>query len=263
MDFIQKAIDRAREQRGHSAPNENRAKPSVIADSPATQDIEYTKTRVVDVSPARLRQHRVIAGLQDDQRAESYRQLRTQILHQLRENNWRTLAITSPNSQAGKSLTALNLAISLSLEVNQTVLLVDLDLRHASLMDKLGIEAEYGLIDYLEGRVALSDVLINPGFERLVILPSRPQKHYRSEILSSPRMQELLRDIVNRYPNRIIIFDLPALLDDDDALVFTPYADTTLLVVEDGVSQRADIERSLQLLSGTRLLGTILNKVRD
>jgi protein-tyrosine kinase len=72
----------------------------------------------------------------------------------------------------------------------------------------------------------------------------------------------LLSDIVNRYQDRFIIFDLPALLDDDDALVFAPYADAILLVVEDGVSKRSEIERCNQLLEGTQLLGTVLNKVR-
>jgi Mrp family chromosome partitioning ATPase len=223
--------------------------------------VEYTQTRSVAPSLAHLRNQRIIAGLEHDQRAESYRQLRTQILRKLRENQWRTLAVTSPNNRAGKTLTALNLAISLSLEVNQTVLLVDLDLRHPSILEKLGIDAEYGLMDYLEGRAELSDVMINPGYERLVVLPSLPGS-YRSEILSSPQMADLLREIVNRYESRLIIFDLPALLNDDDALVFAPFADATLLVVEDGISKRLDIERSLQLLEGTRLIGTVLNKVR-
>lgn len=283
MDFIQKAIDKAREQRelqsGEQAADTDpaAAAPQINGKSRQTatpaaapgkslakraQQFDYTHTRKVQLNVEHLRRQRIIAGLPSDPRTESYRQLRTQILRKLRDNNWRTLAITSPNSQAGKTLTALNLAISLSLEVNQTVLLVDLDLRHPTILDKLGIEAEYGLIDYLEGRAELSQVLINPGFERLVILPNRANAGYRSELLSSPAMAALLDDIVNRYDSRLIVFDLPALLDDDDALVFAPYADATLLVVEDGVSQRADIERSLQLLEGTRLFGTVLNKVR-
>jgi len=263
MDFIQKAIDKAREQRQQHPHDESRPKPEPREpQGRLPQKFEYTQTRSVKPSPERMRQQRLIAGLQHDQRADAYRQLRTQVLRKFRENGWRTLAVTSPNPKAGKTLTALNLAISLSMEVNQTVLLVDLDLRHSSILEKLGIEAQYGLTDYLEGRAPLSDVLINPGFERLVILPIRPSGQYRSELLSSPQMAELLQDLISRYESRLIIFDLPALLDDDDALVFAPYADATLLVVEDGISQRSDIQRSLQLLEGTRLLGTVLNKVR-
>ena len=262
MDFIQQAIDKAREQRQMPGGNATEPHATGNAATAGPQKIEYTQTRTVKLNAEHLRRQRVIAATNDDKRAEGYRQLRTQILRKLRENNWRTLAITSPNSQAGKSLTALNLAISLSLEVNQTVMLVDLDLRSSSLLQKLGIQAEYDLIDVLEGRAELNQALINPGFERLVLLPNRANANYRSELLSSPQMGKLLSDIVNRYQDRFIIFDLPALLDDDDALVFVPYADATLLVVEDGVSKRSEIERCKHLLEGTKLLGTVLNKVR-
>lgn len=264
MDFIQQAIDKAREQRqssGGERTSDSRAVENVAARPPK---IEYTQTRVVQLNAEHLRRERIIAASDDDKRTESYRQLRTQILRKLRENNWRTLAITSPNSQAGKSLTALNLAISLSLEVNQTVMLVDLDLRRSSLLQKLGVQPEFGLIDVLEGRAELNQALVNPGFERLVVLPNRASAtgNYRSELLSSPQMGKLLSDIVNRYQDRFIIFDLPALLDDDDALVFAPYADAVLLVVEDGVTKRSEIERCKQLLEGTQMIGTVLNKVR-
>lgn len=264
MDFIQQAIDKAREQRQGTGARVAESLPvgdGGEAAGPLPAKIEYTQTRSVQLNAEHLRRQRVIAGSHDDKRAESYRQLRTQILRKLRENNWRTLAITSPNSQAGKSLTAVNLAISLSLEVNQTIMLVDLDLRNSSLLDKLGVNAEFGLIDVLEGRAELNQVLINPGFERLVVLPNGAQ-HHRSEVLSSPQMGRLLSDIVNRYQDRLIIFDLPALLDDDDALVFAPYADAVLLVVESGGSKRSEIERCKQLLEGTQLLGTVLNKAR-
>lgn len=261
MDFIQQAIDKAREQR-RGGEGESRSEARAVDHvAPGPLKIEYTQTRVVQLDPEQLRRERIIAANTSDKRAENYRQLRTQILRKLRENNWRTLAITSPNSRAGKSLTALNLAISLSLEVNQTVMLVDLDLRRSSLFQKLGVQAEYGLIDVLEGRVELNQALINPGFERLVLLPNRAGD-YRSEVLSSPQMGKLLSEIVNRYQDRFIIFDLPALLDDDDALVFAPYADAVLLVVEDGVSKRGEIERCKQLLEGTQMLGTVLNKVK-
>lgn len=256
MDFMQGSIDHNSAQRKSVTETEPPRRNS------KSEKIAYTQTRIVALNKDKLRRERIVAANDGDKRAEVYRQLRTQILRKLRDNNWRTIAVTSPNSGAGKTLTAINLAISLSLEVNQTVLLVELDLRNPSILRKLGVDAEYGLIDVIEGRVDLNQALINPGFERLVILPNSGSSSHRSELLSSPRMGDLLHDIVNRYESRLIIFDLPALLDDDDALVFAPYADATLLVVEDNVSKRDDIERSLQLLEGTRLLGTVLNKAQ-
>ncbi len=119
---------------------------------------------------------------------------------------------------------------------------------------------EFGLVDYLEGRAKLEDLLFNPGFDRLVVLPGTPQGSYASEILSSPKMHSLMQELKQRYESRIIIFDLPPLLRNDDALVFTPQVDTNLLVVEEGVSTPDDIQKCLHLLQGSDLLGTILNK---
>lgn len=261
MDFIQQAIDKARSQRQlHGV--DNKPDSNATARTKRPDKIEYTKTRVVALDAEHLRRERIITATDSDKRAEGYRQLRTQILRKLRDNKWHTLAITSPNSGAGKTLTALNLAISLSQEVNQTVMLVELDLRNPSILKKLGIEAEYGITDVVDGTAELSQALINPGFERLVILPNCGRAQHRSELLSSPQMGQLLHDIVNRYESRLIIFDLPAVLDDDDALVFAPYADATLLVVEDNVSKRSDVERTLHLLKDIQIIGTVLNKIR-
>jgi Mrp family chromosome partitioning ATPase len=149
MDYIQQAIDKARSQRQQDGAMPPVQPPRTESRPGTPAKIAYTQTRTIVPAPAQLARQRVIAGFPEDKRAESYRQLRTQVLHKFRENNWRTLAVTSPNPQAGKTLTALNLAISLSLEVNQTVLLVDLDLRHPSILEKLGIDAEFGLVDYL------------------------------------------------------------------------------------------------------------------
>lgn len=269
MDYIQQAIDKARDERQGKIGQETNEKTSdeitteksLIADPKAVpSEINYTKTRQIELKDDVLRNNRVIAGFNFDQRAEPYRQLRTQVLQKLRANNWKTLAITSPNGNAGKTLTAINLAISLSKEVNQTVMLVDLDLRDPSVLSTLEIEVDYGLVDHLKGDVSVGDILVNPGLERLVILPGKADINYSSELLSSPEMKNLLTDLTSRYESRIIIFDMPGLLVGDDTLAFAPYVDAALLVVEEGVTTPDDVQRSLQMLEGTNLLGTILNK---
>jgi protein-tyrosine kinase len=226
------------------------------------QSVAYIQTRTEEIDEEGLKQNRVIAGFNYDHRVEAYRQLRTQILKVLKDNQWNTLAITSATEGAGKTLTAVNLAISISREVNHTVMLVDLDLRTPSVHRMLKIDVEHGLVDYLHGKAALEKVLVNPGYQRMVVLPSKPLGKYSSEILSSPEMKRLITDIRNRYKNRIIIFDLPPLLRNDDALMFTPSVDATLMVVEDGKTTEEDLKRSVQLLEGSNLVGTILNKAR-
>ena len=223
----------------------------------------YSRTPTATAEEDTLYQNRVIAGINLDPRIEVYRQLRTKVRQTLDRNHWNTLAITSPGENAGKTLTAVNLAIALSREVTHTVLLVDLDLRQPSVHNTLDIKAKYGLVDVLAGEVELEEVLINPGFPRLVVLPGRALGHYSSELLSSPAMKQLVENIRNRYASRVIIFDLPPLLRNDDALLFTPTIDATLLVVEEGVTTTDDLQRCEELLDGANLIGTVLNKAKS
>lgn len=280
MERIQEAIAKARAERqgriGQAAPSAPVTSEPVLGDNrPASnharpdhvrltsgEELQYTRTRKADIDDEFLKQKRIIAGFNHDDRVEAYRQLRTRVLKMLRDNHWNTLAITSAHEDAGKTCTSVNLAISMSRELNQSVLLVDLDLRSPSVHEDLGIDVEHGIVDYLQGDVELEDVLVNPGYKRLVVLPGRALGKYSSEILSSPAMKSLMNDIKNRYESRIIIFDLPPLLRNDDALAFTPNVDATLLVVEDGVTTEAELIRSKRLLEGSNLVGTILNKAR-
>lgn len=227
------------------------------------EDIAYTKTRRVIVSPSILSENRLIAGNNTDPRATAFRMLRTQVLHAMRENRWVSVAVTGPISGIGKSLVATNLAISMSLEVNQTVLLVDLDLRRPALHKYFNFNPEYGILDYLSRNVALDKILINPGFKRLLLLPGKNASSAASELLSSPKLIGLIKELKSRYQSRIVIFDLPPLLHVDDALVFLPNVDSTLLVVENGKNTESEVKDSLRLLGGTNLIGTVLNKADE
>lgn len=226
-------------------------------------DIQYTRTQSLSLEYSTLENNRVIAAFRNDERAEVYRILRGQILSEFRANGWRTLALTSPGENAGKSLTAVNLAIALSQEVNHTVMLVDLDLRAPSVAATLGFEPRKGIEDCILNGEPIENVMVNPGIKRLVVLPSRAMGEYSSELLTSPNMQALMDEIVSRYESRIIIFDLPPLLRNDDALVFTQLVDANLLVVENGVSTPEELKRCQYLMKNANLLGTVLNKVRD
>ena len=265
MDYIQKAIDKARDERQRNIDGATESKSSQSEQEVAPIDddvlsINYTKTKQVELSDKVLSKNRVIAGFDHDKRSEPYRQLRTQVLQKLRANSWKTLAVTSPNDGAGKSVTAVNLAIALSKEVNQTVLLIDLDFRNPTVHKLLGIEPSGGLIDHLKGEKDLSELMLNPNMERLVLLPGKQDKSYTSEILSTPKMYALLKDVTTRYESRIIIFDIPSLLVNDDALIFTPYVDAALLVIEEGVTTPDQLEESMKILEGTNFLGAVLNK---
>lgn len=224
--------------------------------------IRYTKTRVVTLDPEAMREHRIVMGLYNDPRANVFRVLRTNILTQLRENGWNSFAITSATPDAGKSFVSVNLAMAIAMEGNQSVILVDADLRRPSIGDYLGLPVGAGLIDYLKNMVTLEEVLFNPGIERLVVLPGRDCQISSSEWVSSPKMQKLLQEVKSRYETRIVILDMPPLCVADDAMLLLPYIDGTLLVLEDEKNTKEELEYSMHVLEQTNLLGTVLNKSR-
>jgi len=228
-----------------------------------SNSFSYTHTRVVNTDAEVLRGNRVIAGLEAGTVVESYRLLRTQVLQRMREQDWMSLAITSPTRHAGKSLTAVNLAISMAMEVNQTVLLVDLDLRKPSIHEYFGYCPVQGISDYLHDDIPLSEILFNPTIERLVILPGHESVAHSSEALSTPRMAALVDELKHRYPNRLVLFDLPPILSADDALAFSPYVDAVLLVIEDGGTTTEELTRTIEILEPVNIIGTVLNKSRD
>jgi capsular exopolysaccharide synthesis family protein len=226
----------------------------------APTQIQYTQTRVVRVAPEVLRRNRVISGTGDAGVVDAYRMLRTQVLQQMQAHGWKSLAITSPGPSEGKTLTAVNLALSLAMEVNHTVLLVDLDLRRPTVHRLFGYEPESGVADYLFSDMPMSKVLFTPSVERLVVLPGNTRWDNSSEMLSMPRTREMVEEITRRYPERIVLFDLPPVLMVDDALAFAPFVDAFLLIVEEGETAKPALAQARELLKNANLLGTVLNK---
>lgn len=239
----------------------NVEKPCIeTGESSIPSSISYTKTKVVKVSNDVLVSNRVIAQNKEDPRSTPFHMLRAKVLSEMRKNNWSTVAVTAPTPGAGKSLVAVNLAMSIAMEVNQTVLVVDMDLRQPSVHKYFSIEPEYGFQDYVENDIEIDKILINPGVERLSILPGRKRILNSSERLSSPKTRQLTEELKNRYDSRIIIYDLPPLLVSDDVLVFLPYVDCSLLVVESGKNTEPEIQESLEMTNIKPMLGIVLNK---
>ena len=195
-----------------------------------------------------------------DPAAAAYKVLRTHVLQRMRVNGWRTLAVTSPGEGNGKTITAINLAISLARDVKQTVLLVDLDLRRPSMASYFFDHAVPGLSDYITEDRPLSELLINPGIDRLVLLPGHHSFTHSSEVLCSPKMIELVEELKSRYEDRLILFDMPPVLASDDVLAFLPYLDAVMLVIEEGRTTKDELSHAYELLSEDKILGTVLNK---
>lgn len=249
-DALDKAIQSIDQEKDHPSALKNVYQDQVIS----------KQTPQHHIDPELMRQRRIVTLHNYNTESEAFRMLRTKILTQLRDNNWNSFAVTAPTQNAGKTSVAVNLAIAMAMDVNQSVILVDLDLRHPKVHWYFGLENEVGLRDYFLSDKPLSDIMINPGIERLTILPGRGQAVGSSEILSGPKMKNLVNEINERKQSRIIIFDLPAVLATDDVLSTMDCYDAILLVVEEGKSKPEEIKQTLQLLSKKKLLGTVLNK---
>ncbi|MCG8325367.1 MAG: CpsD/CapB family tyrosine-protein kinase [Thiotrichales bacterium] len=265
MEKIKQALQKARAGKEKDQAVHAVTEPASGART-TTENIEritYSQTRVQQVDERVLRKNRILGYCGNDEADTAFRMLRTQVFQKLIANDWNSLAVTSPGPGQGKTLTAINLALSLAREVNYTVLLVDFDLKRPGIHKQLGLQADAGISDFILHDKPLNQILVNPGIERLVILPGREALSNSSEMLKSRKMVQLVEELKSRYPSRIIVFDLPPLLSTDDALSFSPYVESFLLVIEEGETQQEEIEHSLSLLSGSNVMGTVLNKSRE
>ena len=255
MEQIERALRKSREQRRTAVRHHNGAAAKIKL-APAAI---HTQTRCVALTPKLLDAHRVVTTTVHHPVTDVYRSLRAQVLQALEARDKTTIGITSANHGEGKTLTAVNLAIAMAMDVNHNVLLVDADLRSPGVASCLGLEPALGVSDYLIGNAAIADCLIHPRIERLTVLPARDRIGNSAELLASPQMVHLARELKERYADRLIVYDLPPILTVGDAIGFLPMIDATLLVVRDGATRVPDLNRALELLGGYNLVGTVLN----
>ena len=160
MERIKQALEKAHQERAlRQGANASAATDSVMKGM-RTGDIPGAWTQSIDLDEAVLRENCIITGLEPSPFTEAYNILRTQILQRMKENRWNVLAVTSPGSGEGKTLTAINLAVSMAREVNYSVLLIDANLRHPWMLEHFGLSRRKGLSDYLTGDVPLQDLMI-------------------------------------------------------------------------------------------------------
>jgi protein-tyrosine kinase len=225
-------------------------------------EMSYTITRTFPVDEHILERHRLIADSANTFTTEAYKHLRTQILQKTLEEQRNVLMFISPLPNEGKTLTTINLAISMSQELDQTVLLVDADLRSPSIHRYFGLPETLGLGDYLEGRASIPELLVHPeGFSRLVILPGGKPVARASELIRSPQMSGLVKELKDFYADRYVLLDLPPLLSYADGLAFAPMVDGIVVIVEARKTPQDDLLRCKEMLEKFPVLGYVFNKV--
>lgn len=169
--------------------------------------------------------------------------------------------VTSALPNEGKTFCAINLAMSIAMEVNRTVLLVDADVSKPSVLNKLGITGGKGLLDLLHNKeMKLADVLLKTNIENFSILPSGRHHKKATELLASQDMVDLLDDLAQRYPDRIIIFDSPPLLVTTEASVLATHMGQIVMVIEAEKTPQPAVREALGLIDSCDIVGLILNK---
>lgn len=272
MSKIEKTIELARERHSRSERGgelSRRQQSRLLSKKRLSEEnigAEWiSKLRVEPVLDLDSEESRVVLSEQQDEGVRSaYKMLRTRTLKRLRSNDWQTLGITSPSQGDGKSLTSLNLALSLARETTLSVILLELDLRRPTICKHLGVEPTRGLSEYLEGSSSLQEVLFRPeGTERLAILPNTEVYENSSEVLSSPKIARMIEELRTDDPGRILVCDLPPYLAADDVLAFAPLVDAFLIVVSEGVTLRQTLRKSLDILQELPVMGVVLNRSEE
>lgn len=254
MERIKEAISKAKQSQS------GRARVQVREQNENSDTITYRDTKIVSLDTRHLEANRIVTFDSEDPDSVAFDILRTQVLKAMEENNWRTIAITSPTPECGKTVVSLNLALSIAKQTEKTALVVDFDFRKPRIASYLGLPKGGDLFDYLEGNAELKDILINPGIPRFVVLPNTVPIRNAAETLTSRPIKSLVSDLRERYESRIILFDLPPLMASDDAIAFLPQVDCVLLIVASDETTPAEIKESRRQLQSTNLLGVVLNK---
>jgi protein-tyrosine kinase len=202
--------------------------------------------------------------------AEEFRMIKRSLIRNafnqggVKIENGNLIMVTSSLAGEGKSFCATNLAMSIAMEMDHTVLLVDADVARPALTNYLGLETMPGLQDVLlDDKLDLADVLIKTNVEKLTILQAGTRHKHSTELLASQAMSDLLKEIADRYPDRIIIFDSPPLLLTSEASVLAAQMGQIVLVVEAETTTQRVVKEALRHVESCDVVNLIFNKARE
>lgn len=265
MSRIDEALEQARRSREQvAAQGLPAAPPEAERETPAAacKEMKCPPSFGEDVPPPAINEENLVSiTAPNSMVAEEYRKLKESLLKATRTGAHfhNLLMTTSSNASEGKTLTSLNLAISLAQEFDHTVLLIDADLRKPSCAQYLGVQGEPGLSECLREGLDISEALVKTGIGRLQLLPAGKRVDNPGELFSSQRMRELMMEIKNRYHDRYVIVDTPPVLPFAETRSMAGLVDHVILVVREGLSSLENVRDSLDALGKNKVLGMVFN----
>jgi len=228
-------------------------------------------SRRVDIDLDRLREAGVVTSHVDHTSiSEEFRIIKRPLLLKALEKgpsalrNSNLIMVSSAHSGEGKTFCSVSLAMSIALERDLTVLLVDADVAKPEIPRMFGFEADQGLVDLIvDENLEMSDVMVRTNLENLTVLPAGRPHHLATELLASEKMGRMIEEIAQRYPDRIIIFDSPPVLYSSIAGVLALHVGQTLFVVEADRTTQVALDSALSLINSCKNISLVLNKTRS
>jgi exopolysaccharide/PEP-CTERM locus tyrosine autokinase len=242
-----------------------------VALAEAERPAQKSSTRRVELDLARMRDLGMVTAAGGRTRLlEDFRLIKRPLLQRAfaeRTSNdqpGNLIMLTSSLPGEGKTYCAINLAMSIAMELDHTVLLVDADVARPSVLRTLGLPAHRGLMDILvDDKLDMADVMLRTNVDTLSILPAGTNTPRATELLASSTMTNLVHEIANRYPDRIVIFDSPPLLLTSESRVLASHMGQIVMVIEAQTTTQHAVKEALHQLEGCANVNLIYNKTRD
>ena len=268
MEHIRQAVELAKASGFTPAAPQNRMNSSTLPQqsgfSGSPNGLPFS-IKEIHLNKEHLEKFRLIAYNNADSRSNSFDMLRTQVVQAMDQRNWQFLAVTSPTAGCGKTVTAINLALSIARQPERSVLLVDMDLQRPQVATSLGLKCRDGLLSLLDGRAGLADVLVQARIDNsgLIVLPAEAPMLGSSELMASRAMSTLLQAIKRDFKSRIVILDMPPMLTSDDVITILPQIDCVVLVAAAGTSTVSEIKDCSKHLQTAEVVRVVLNKAPE
>ena len=253
VDSLEAAATTKKAASDDGAPaNRNKQSGSSSTGAPVVKAVRRTSSGSWD---ERLSQATMVTG----PAAESFRTLRSRILHPDSGVVPRSLLITSAVPGEGKTFVCANLGVVLAQGMDHYCLMVVCDLRKPALHRLFGLPLNQGLANYLRDGDDLSPMIMSAGVETLSLLPAGPPPVNPAELLGSERMSQLVEELENRYDDRIILLDSPPMQAASETAVLARQVDGVILVVRWGGSRRENLHKLVELIGRERIVGVVFN----
>jgi len=278
MSKIQKALqkikasgNRAGKKRSGNRHEEERVTPIVLTgQSMMGEFLEHKDGKIVDIDQEALRDAGLIAPeCHERMIADQFREIKRPLIAsaygkrvtQVEDGN--LIMISSAMPGEGKTFTSVNLALSIAQEQDLTVLLVDADVAKPHVSEVFGVSELPGLLDILEGQPrALEALIVRTNIEGLSILPAGVPRANATELLSGSRMDNVVQHLATRFPQRVVIFDTPPLLQSSEAKVLANLAGQVVLVVKAESTPQGAVAEALHILGDEKAVSMVLNQSR-